>query len=747
MSSDRTPDHIPTAAPILLSEAPPASNPLLAVARRWPLLIVGLGIGLVAGAILHVSSPPQYQSSAQVMVVKKRTDVVQGGDVRLGVVEDYVATQVTLIKSEKIRRSTVKELRSVPLTQPLPADDGAAADSLRAGLTVAREKDTSGGSQIGSGVLNLSYRGGDPQDTRRILDALIKVHRQELYAIFSEASRERGATLTSTIKLYQSNRKLAEEARQKGQQELREITTENVPSIAARITVHKDKLSSLDLELIDLKEQLELIAKAGTNRNGRLAVLNQLTSQTRTGALVEVNPAEVGLRQAEAQLKELSTELGKDHPRMKALASQIEFYRDEIQRQNPDKSAQLDELDALGQRLKQRQRTAELQQKQLDARLFKDEDTVKRAGAAQDAVEGANGTLKLIDAEIARLNVELSTVQATQESTGYSADPITPPNVGGKVAPVLPQSLALGLALGILLGGGAVIFAELTDKSFKSPAEIQRRLGVPVIGHVPQIRLNLAPEPGTPVGLEPVLVAALRPKSAEAEAYRGVRTAITFMTQGRGPQVIQVTSPNPGDGKSTLAANLAISLAQSGKRVALIDADFRKPRIHRLFNLTSLSANGGLAGVVAGQALLAAAVRPQILPNLDILPCGERPKNPAELLTSPQFHDVLTELKARYDFVIVDTPPILAVSDPAVIASQVDGVVMVFRMTKNARPVAERTREQLGALGANLLGVVVNGSSSGRGYADYNYGGSGYRYSDYHYTESDSVHEGVPTQP
>jgi capsular exopolysaccharide synthesis family protein len=234
-----------------------------------------------------------------------------------------------------------------------------------------------------------------------------------------------------------------------------------------------------------------------------------------------------------------------------------------------------------------------------------------------------------------------------------------------------------------------------------------------------------------------MLVTVHRPKSSEAEGYRGVRTQIFFSTQGRGHQLIQVTSPNPGDGKSTLASNLAVSIAQSGKRVVLLDADFRKPRVHKLFALPATE--NGLASVVAGETTLLSALCPSGIPNLDILPCGSRPANPAELLTSPAFHFVLVDLKAQYDFVIVDTPPVLAVSDPMAVASRVDGIILVIRMTNRARPAAERAREQLGAIGANVLGVIVNGTGpSGPGSdAGYKYGYAyGYQYQ-YEYEYAD----------
>src|SRR5207244_2343842 len=133
--------------------------------------------------------------------------------------------------------------------------------------------------------------------------------------------------------------------------------------------------------------------------------------------------------------------------------------------------------------------------------------------------------------------------------------------------------------------------------------------------------------------------------SIGAEAYRAVRTALYFNSQGVGHQVIQVTSPNVSDGKSTLAGNLAVSIAQSGKRTIIIDADCRKPRVHKIFNVPS---EIGLASVIAGTADLDAAIQPSLVPNLSVLPCGPRPANPAELLTSPRFKELLDLIRSRY---------------------------------------------------------------------------------------------------
>src|SRR5262249_1700666 len=161
---------------------------------------------------------------------------------------------------------------------------------------------------------------------------------------------------------------------------------------------------------------------------------------------------------------------------------------------------------------------------------------------------------------------------------------------------------------------------------------------------------------GTQPEVDPMVIVHYQSNSIAAEAYRGVRTALYFNSQGVGHQVIQVTSPNVSDGKSTLAANLAVSIAQSGKRTILIHGPVRKPKLQKSFTVPSET---GLASVIAATTDLDAAVQQSAVPNLSILPCGPRPANPAELLTSPRFKELLDLIRSRYEFVIVDTPPLL----------------------------------------------------------------------------------------
>jgi capsular exopolysaccharide synthesis family protein len=294
---------------------------------------------------------------------------------------------------------------------------------------------------------------------------------------------------------------------------------------------------------------------------------------------------------------------------------------------------------------------------------------------------------------------------------------------------VFPAAIFLGLVGGF----GMAYLVELRDKSFRSAEEIRRRLDYQVIAHIPRIEPDKAlaeRAASLAVPLSPMLISYFKPKSRLAESYRGVRTALYFSTQGDGHKVIQVTSPNPGDGKSTLAANLAVSIARSGKSVLLIDADLRKPTVEKSFGVSN---KVGLASVINGEMEPRDVIQRTAVPHLYVLPSGPIPSNPAELLTSPRFPELLESVRERFDFILLDTPPLLAVTDPAVVAPRVDGVIMVIRITKKGRPDAERCKEILNTLDAKVIGVVVNGQEVKSGYGGYGYASQSYSSEDYTY--------------
>ncbi|MFK2825938.1 CpsD/CapB family tyrosine-protein kinase [Bacillus sp. B190/17] len=208
------------------------------------------------------------------------------------------------------------------------------------------------------------------------------------------------------------------------------------------------------------------------------------------------------------------------------------------------------------------------------------------------------------------------------------------------------------------------------------------------------------------IGLAPrKLIAKMDPKSPISEQYRSIRTSILFSSADQTIRSFMVTSAGPGEGKSTAAGNLGVVFAQQEKKVLLVDADMRKPTMHYTFNLTN---HIGLTNVLTGQIDLLQAVNETDIPFLNILTSGPIPPNPAELLSSRAMVDCLAEAHERFDVVIFDTPPVLAVTDAQVLANQCDGTVMVINSGKTEINHALKAKELLQTAKAKMLGVVLN---------------------------------------
>ena len=296
------------------------------------------------------------------------------------------------------------------------------------------------------------------------------------------------------------------------------------------------------------------------------------------------------------------------------------------------------------------------------------------------------------------------------------------PKRGAKVAPSLPKSLALGTVLASLLGLGLAILVDQSELAFRNPTEIFQRLQIPVVGRIPRINIRqIDAKQG-----HASLVAAHKPSATASESFRDVRTGLFFRSNVDDIKTILFTSPSPGDGKSTTISNIAISIAQAGKKVCLIDADFRRPRVHQYFGQ---ELSPGLLGVLSGEMELDEAIQDCAIQNdLYLLPAGGRPSNPGELVTSEEFRNLIEALREKFDYVLIDSPPVLPVSDPATIASIVDGVYLVTRIRKGVKLTSQKAKETLDRVGANWMGVIVNGVDENPHYSEY-----GYQYGNYSY--------------
>ncbi|MDO8665114.1 MAG: polysaccharide biosynthesis tyrosine autokinase, partial [Gemmatimonadales bacterium] len=283
------------------------------------------------------------------------------------------------------------------------------------------------------------------------------------------------------------------------------------------------------------------------------------------------------------------------------------------------------------------------------------------------------------------------------------------------------QKRLIGLLVGLFLGIVAAFFLEYLDQTIKTSADVERALEIPVLGLIPLETRSVGGlrKNGRRRGAIH-LVSLASPDDPTSEAYRALRTNVTFVNaEQRALQLICVTSPGPGEGKSTTAANLAVTLAQQGTTTLLVDADLRRPLVHRAFNLVQ---EPGLTDVLVGNAQLREAIRPNVIPKLDILPAGALPPNPSELLGSEAMHRLLEQLRAQYDTVIFDSPPTLAVTDAAVLGASADAVILVLRSGETEEVAAQRALGQLRRVQARVAGSVLNGvQKTGDHYYNYYY--------------------------
>ncbi len=353
----------------------------------------------------------------------------------------------------------------------------------------------------------------------------------------------------------------------------------------------------------------------------------------------------------------------------------------------------------------------------LDVQIAELDDDLRTASDAdRPALEAERQ--RLVD-QRAVFQSRLDQLQVDASVQTGSAQPVRTAEVpDGPIEPSPLRTGVLALIVGLLLGLGAAFLADYLDDSITTPDELERATGgLPVLTTVPD---ESAPD-ARPIALS-------RPGDTVVEAYRGLRTALQFVALEKNIRIIQVTSPLPGEGKTTTAANLAVLMAQTGRRVVLVDGDLRRPRLHEVFGSDG---SRGLTSALLGQSTMD-LLWPVALPagHLEVMAAGPIPTNPSETLGSQRMRSVLDELAQMFDLVVIDSAPVLPVTDAVVVAGLVDAVVLVARADQTTD---RQLREAVGLLtrsGAPLVGAVLNGVDPDRdpygqgygyrkGYAEY----------------------------
>jgi len=351
----------------------------------------------------------------------------------------------------------------------------------------------------------------------------------------------------------------------------------------------------------------------------------------------------------------------------------------------------------------------------VDDAIKKDQEEAKRSQPYWELklkLENAREFHKLLQTKIATEELDLKTPTSSMVTIVDQAKPGKSP-----VKPNKTLNIILGIVIGLMVGVGLAFFIEYLDTSVKTIDDVERALQSPVLGVIPQNVGHLIDE-----GAE----------SQHAEAYRVLRTNLLFSRKDERLNSIVVVSAGAGEGKSTTCVNLATVFAQSGQRVLLVDSDLRRPTLHKVLKVSN---SLGLTNYLLKQNSLEEVIQRTSIPTLDLLASGKLPSSSMNILGSASMKDLVAELKQRYDFVFFDSPPIMGVSDAAILASEIDMVVQVIQYRRYPQPMNIRAKQMIEKVGGTLVGIVLNNINMSQDESYYYY--SGYYHGYYYYSKNE----------
>ncbi len=402
----------------------------------------------------------------------------------------------------------------------------------------------------------------------------------------------------------------------------------------------------------------------------------------RAGLLKEYVPGSAELQGVDAQLAEARARIGQEvRSQVGETADTLNPVHQELMKQYAQTEAQRVAVHAKVAGLGQAVAVGQAALQRLPSRALRLAELTRNATMLDK-------TYALLNEKYQQLRVSEAAQLANARIVDAALKPQKP------IRPNKPLNLGLGFSFGLMLGLAIAFLQEHLDNSVKTPDQMEREFGLPTLGMLGEIR-----ESGDRV------ISSSRPQAALAESLRMIRASLQFASVDGQLQSLLVTSAVPGEGKSTIAANLALVMAQKGLRVILVDADMRSPRQHRIFGLSNTM---GLSSVIVGQSTIEDAAQVHADSNLMILTSGPMPPNPAELLESARARDLIQQLKASCDMVIFDSPPCTTMVDGSSLAAQVDGAILVVRAGHTPRIAVARACQVLRETGTRLLGTILN---------------------------------------
>ncbi len=737
--------------------------------RHWKLAAVCCVLGLAGAGIHYAITPKAYQATTTIQI--ERRNLTPLSNAQNPWLENYwnmefYPTQYELLQSRGLAERVVKslDLMEDPSFNPGAAKEGAhganaegddavlgaLADQIRGGLTVEPVRSTQ--------LVQLSFRAATPEFAAKAANAFA-----ESYIDMGVEDRFATAGKASTF-LSSQIETLKQEIQDKETQLQAFSRRSDIVSMDPQSNVTLKRLEALNSQYIEAKkERIDREAQYHEALNGpRESMSDSLSSGVVSEQRGQILKLE---RDYETKLKTFKP----DFPDMVSLKAEIEKSRQHLN-------------EVLGEQVSKVKSNAlaayqtSLRQEQA---LENDLNTLKREAIDQNsaAVEYTNLKVEiqtrrdLLD-ELLRKQSETEVavrLQDTRQSNIRIIDKALVP--GGPFQPSLRKDVSYGLLLGLLFGIGCAVLIEFLDRTVKSPEEVERKLGLPMLAVIQDLaesgkaygyssygygygygyddaaddksrarpgragggwreKKKVPAEAAAAPPGQIELVPHERPRTLISEAYRSLRTAL-LLSSARELKALAVTSAVAGEGKTATASNLAVVLAQLGRQVLLVDCDLRKPRLHQVFRVSN---RFGLVNQLTATADPETVFLPTEVPNLWVTPSGPIPPNPSELLASDRMRDWLKLVRARFDFVVLDTPPALAVTDATIVGLLADGVVLTLRSGKVTRDEARLCRDRLRLAGIKILGAVLNRYRSHQT-------GLGKRY---RYYESYGAEEGEP---
>jgi exopolysaccharide transport family protein len=685
------------------------------IKRKWMVISVVVGIFMVV-AVASLRQTPIYEAVGQIVINKADSNLITFKD--SGPVMDYydpsdLDTEVRILQSDLMALQVIRNLNldkrpefggHSDQKQPNLVADSLQTDSSRTSALLASFRSNLHVTLIpNTRIIEIHYNSTDPQLAASAVNTLAATYVDQNYQTKFESTMQASDWLSKQLVDLQMKVETSQEKLVRYQKEHEILGTDEKQNITM------EKLDELNKEMTMAESdrmQKEAVYRQ-TQSNDPDAVAAAIVADTTGGA----NGATTGLldklRDSQATLRiqvaELSSQFGPSYPKVVQLDNQLK----EIDRQlQSETNKAVDHLK--GQYLaalqrenmlrdafdKQKQEANKLNESAIEYSILK-----RDLDSNRTLYEGLLEKLKEAGVTAGLKSNNFRIINAARVPTAPSE-------------PNIPRNLAFALVLGVISAIGLAFVLENMDNTVRTPEQAQALSALPSLGMIP---LGSKSGGHGATGKRLALTASkevvetvtqVRPQSQMAESYRALRTSLLLSNLGAPPKVIMVTSARPQEGKTTTSINTAIVLAQKGVRVLLIDADLRRPSIHKTLGMGPRS---GLSNVLTGSATLQQTITTSpVLPNLFIMPAGTPPPNPAELLASSNMRDLIVELREQYDHIVIDTPPTLSVTDAVVLSPRADATILVIRSGHTTKQALRRSRDILMQVNAHVAGVLLN---------------------------------------